>query len=320
MKSLPPNDYESMPALIPPAGYILVIRDVDGDRFRIDKTQQPKPYLDGLRSEGNRRYGFELIAVIETADLAASAVELYDRHLATLSGAWLHLDNYQLHELRQSMLQTGAFRSRYISPRRQKLADSDAELPRPQRPSIPLHGGSSSIHGSRAPSAPVFVRYGTRALEERLSAQTDEEVVSRPVRICQAVGHFFDDLWTRHPGKVVAFIAFIALVCLASLDGSPYPGRSYRLAATSVPLRQDPTPTPTWSPRRRTYMVEQIAHIRACPSSRCEYLGLLPVRTEIRSLSSVAGEEIAGNETWMKFRYYDGEAYVHSSRLRPGET
>jgi len=315
-----------MPALTPPAGYILVIRDVDGDRFRIDATQQPKPYLEGMRSEGNRRYGFELIAVVETADLSASEAELYDRHLAMLGGEWLQLDDMQLRELRRSMLQTGAFPSRYINPRSQMRNDSGVNPPRIRREPIPSPSGSSSRLGSRGrvarPSAPVFVRYGTRALDRRrrLSAQTDEEVVSRPVRIGQAVGHFFDDLWTTHPGKAVAFIVFIALVCLASLDKTPYPGRSYRSAATSVPLRQDPTPTPARLPDRRTYMVERIAQIMACASRRCEYLGLLPVRTEIRSLGKVAGEAIDGNGTWIKFRYNDGEAYVHSSRLRPGET
>ena len=311
-----------MPALSPPAGYILVIRDVDGDRYRIDATQQPKPYLDGLRGEGSRRYGFELIAVLESADLAASEAELYDRHLATLSGAWLHLDSYQLRELQRSILQTGAYRSRYLSRRPQVRADSASSEPRVETHSP---GGESPRIGPRQgptqPSSPVFVRYGTRGLEghRRQAARSDAEVDSRRVRIGQAVGHFIDDLWTRHPGKVLAFIFLIALVSIASLDGSPYSRISYRATATTVPLRQDPTPTPDWSPRRRKYMVEQIAHIRACPSSRCEYLGLLPVRTEIHSLASVAGEEIAGNETWMKFRYYDGEAYVHSSRLRTSE-
>ncbi len=214
-----------MPALSAPAAYILVIRDVDGDRFRIDATQQPKPYLDELRGEGVRRYGFELIAVVETADLAASEAELYDRHLATLSDAWLHLDSHQLRELRESMLETGAFRSRYISPQPKKPAASTS---RDLRADTQLPGAGPSRSGPRdrptAPSSPVFVRYGTRALDghRRLSAQSDAEFSRRRVPIRQAIGHFIDDLWTKHPGKLVAFIVVIALVCLLSLDGSPY--------------------------------------------------------------------------------------------------
>lgn len=225
MKSLPPADYESMPALSPPAAYILVIRDVDGDRYRIDATAQPKPYLDELRGEGDRRYGFELIAVVETADLAASERELYDRHLATLSGDWLHLDSHQLRELRDSMLETGAFRSSYISPRPIKPAAStsselgtDSQLPGGEFPR------ARPRERPTPPSSPVFVRYGTRALDghRRLSAQSDAEFSRRRVPIRQAIGHFIDDLWTKHPGKLVAFIVVIAIVCLLSLDGSPY--------------------------------------------------------------------------------------------------
>ncbi len=226
MKSLPPADYESMPTLSAPAGYILVIRDVDGDRYRIDSTQHPKTYLDELRSEGDRRYGFELIAVAETADLAASEAELYDRHLATLSSAWLQLDSQQLRELRQLMLQTGAFRSCYVSPRPKRRADSASMPLNAQATSTPLPGDRSSRAGPRTrptpPSNPVFVRYGTRALD-RQRAQSDAECDSRPVSISQAVGHFVDDLWTRHPGKLLAVIVVIALICLLSLDGSPYP-------------------------------------------------------------------------------------------------
>ena len=319
MKSLPPADYESMPALSAPAAYILVIRDVDGDRYRIDATQQPKTYLDELRGEGDRRYGFELIAVVETADIAASEAELYDRHLATLSGAWLHLDSHQLRELRESMLETGAFRSRYISPRPIKPAASTS---RELRTDTQLPGGESPRGRPRErptpPSSPVFVRYGSRALDgqRRLMAQSDAEFDSRPVPISQALSHFIDDLWTRHPGKLVAFVVVIAIVCLLSLDGSPYPPSLNSVTATAPPIVQDPTPTPAWRMRRWEYVVERSADVRSCPSIQCEYLGLLPVRTEIYSLAEVDGEEIDGNKTWIKFRYYDGEAYAHSSRLR----
>ncbi len=86
--------------------------------------------------------------------------------------------------------------------------------------------------------------------------------------------------------------------------------------ATAPPIAQDPTPTTAWRMGRREYVVERSAGVRSCPSFQCEYLGLLPVRSAVRALSLVDGEEINGNATWIAFRYYDGEAYAHSSRLR----
>ena len=280
MKSLPPSDYESMPALSAPAAYILVIRDVDGDRYRIDAALQPKPYLDELRGEGDRRYGFELIAVVETADLAASERELYDVHLATLSGDWLHLDSHQLRELRESMLETGAFRSRYISPRPKKTAASTS---RELGADTQSPGAGPSRAGPRdrpkPPSTPVFVRYGSRALDgqRRLMAQSDAEFDSRRVPISQAISHFIDDLWTRHPGKLVAFIVVIAIVCLFSLDGSPYPRSLNSATATAPPIAQDPTPTTAWRLGRRGVRGRAGARVwRSCPSFTCDLLGLLP--------------------------------------------
>lgn len=86
--------------------------------------------------------------------------------------------------------------------------------------------------------------------------------------------------------------------------------------ATPAPIAQDPTPTPAWRKGRREYVVERSAGVRSCPSFQCDFLGLLPVRTAVRALSLVDGEEINGNATWIAFRYYDGKAYAHSGRLR----
>ena len=42
LKSLPPASYQALPALPSPAGYILVIRDIDSDGYRIDATEHPQ--------------------------------------------------------------------------------------------------------------------------------------------------------------------------------------------------------------------------------------------------------------------------------------
>ncbi len=339
MKSLPPTTYKSLPALPSPAGYILVIRDIDTDSYRIDATEHPKRYLDDLFADSGRQYGIELVSILQSEDLAASASALYDRHQARLSDVWLQLDPYQLKELRQSILQLYAHSSQYLHPRPQRPPEA-----KPETKTSVKTGPTSAARLAQRPQAgrqrpqsppPAYRRYGTRALRRqgRESARQEAELSNRRISIREAIGDYIDDLWQNHPGRVVAFIvilflvnlaAFIVilfLVNLAALDDVSYPARSLRrgrVVKTAIPARTDPTPLPTYTPdRRQAYMVEQIAHIRSCPSKSCTYLGLLPVRTEIFSLGTVRGEEVDGNDAWINFSYYDSAAFVHSSVLSP---
>ena len=327
MKSLPPTTYKSLPALPSPAGYILVIRDIDTDSYRIDATEHPKRYLDDLFADSGRQYGIELVSILQSENLKASEALLYERYLATLSGEWLQLDPYQLKELRQSILQLYAHSSQYLRPRPQRLPKSEQQA----KTSVKT-GPTSAGRSAQRPQAgrqwpqsppPAYRRYGTRALrrQRRESARQESELSNRRISIREAIGHYIDDLWHNHPGRVVTFIVVLFLVSLVALYDDYYPAQSLRrgrVVKTAIPARTDPTPLPTYTPdRRQAYMVEQIAHVKSCPSKSCTDLGLLPVRTEIFSLGSVQGEEVDGNDAWIKFPYYDGAAFVHSSVLSP---
>ena len=129
MKSLGPKDYESLPALESPGGYVCVIRDIDRDLYRIEATRSPKALVDAVVSEEQRNFGIELVALLQTDDLAASEAALYAQHHARLSSEWLELDAHQLEELRQSALQIDAYASRYLTsanPALDQAAASDA--------------------------------------------------------------------------------------------------------------------------------------------------------------------------------------------------
>ena len=115
MRSLPPRDYQLLPTLEWPAGYICVIRDIDSDRFRIDSTDHPAAFLSAIMDDDARRFGVEVVSILETEDVQASETELYERHHARLSAEWHALDAYQLAELRQSILQIDAHRSCYLA-------------------------------------------------------------------------------------------------------------------------------------------------------------------------------------------------------------
>lgn len=115
MRSLSPKDYESLPPLEAPSGYICVIRDIDSDTFRIDGADLPATLVRAIMDEAERAFGIELVSVLETEDLRLSESNLYERYHARLSEKWLDLDAYQLEALRRSILQIDAHRSLYLT-------------------------------------------------------------------------------------------------------------------------------------------------------------------------------------------------------------
>ena len=114
--SLPPEDYRSMPALKPPAGYICVMRDARGSLYRIQQTASPRTFVDDLVSSEALSFGLELIAILGTDHVRESEAYLHDRYGAALGAAWMSFDQHQIEQLKDSALQTNSHRSCYIFP------------------------------------------------------------------------------------------------------------------------------------------------------------------------------------------------------------
>ena len=194
MKSLPPKEYESLPALAAPAGYIIVVRDIDRDTFRIDGTRNPGLYVEKLQRESQRRFGIELVSILQTPDLSASEAELYDRHHARLSEQWLALDPYQVEELRRSSLQIDAQESLYLSPKQEAASTAaafDQTAPRSERRATRyVSSAGANYHRSKeamefrrayAPRPPRSRAPGYRRYANSLRRYREEEAVERPV-------------------------------------------------------------------------------------------------------------------------------------------
>lgn len=309
MLSLAPKDYESLPQLGPPAGYICVLRDIDSDRYRIEGAQQPKALVDSIYAETRRRFGLELVAVLATEDIAASAAQLYDNHFAELSGDWLALDRYQLDELRQSNLDISAFESHYLA--RPERTDPGEGLP--ARGALPKPSRSGTL-GS--------IRYGADSLRRRRPAfrNQDWQPVAPP-SLKARLGHGFDQLWLNYPVQTALAIVILALVAFASVD---QPNR-VQIHSVTVMMTQEPTVTPKAKPTllRRDgapYLVTRLAPVYTCPSRTCQLVSRLAARTQVQELMSVIGAQIGDSPLWIEFRLNGEPAFVHSSYLTPLET
>ena len=166
LRSVPPKDYVSLPALDSPAGYICVIRDIDRDRYRIEATHLPATLIDVVVAEDKDGFGIELVSLLQTEDLAASEAELFARHHARLSSEWLELDALQLAELRRSALRIDAHASQYLTHEGETLSDAAAPDTTDSRSALRASYGSSGARWKRLrPRSPIpTAAYGLQAL------------------------------------------------------------------------------------------------------------------------------------------------------------
>ncbi len=217
MKSLAPKDYHLLPKLDAPAGYIFVLRDIDRDAYRFDSADHPATYLKTLLAEMTGSFGIELIAILETDDIAASASQLFDAHHARLSRDWRKLDAYQLRALRKSELRILDFNSYYISRPQTSPADAARRASSLAGPRERSRAGQSHWEDPDKPSSPVveYYRYGER---RRRQLQAHEQDSWR-----QSLSDKFDDFLHNHPGLVIAFVLLLMLLCLIHFWDRPYP-------------------------------------------------------------------------------------------------
>ncbi|MCY3780096.1 MAG: hypothetical protein OXG78_07300 [Chloroflexi bacterium] len=234
MKSSAPRDYESLPGLEPPAGYVCVIRDIDSDNYRIEGAAHPGLYIEALLNEEKRDFGIELLSILETEDLATAEAELYELYHARLSSDWLDLDPYQLEVLRRSVLQIDAYPSHYLTPQRAPYA-REATRPKPisryRRLASSYHRGTSEAEGfrraysrpstgpnrsqwkHRRPRQPIPERrYGARSL--RRNRDMSRHHGEKRLSIRAKAGELFEDLFVNHPGIVIAVLLTLMLILL----------------------------------------------------------------------------------------------------------
>ena len=323
MRSLPPQDFDILPTLATPAGYICVIRDIDSDNFRIEGTNQPKTLVDTVLAESDRSFGIELVSILETEDLAASEAELYERYQARLSSDWLELDEYQLDELRRSILQIDAHASHYLRPGE---STSPASRPtafreQPGSSSAPARISQRRAAGRTPRARPLSsYQYGMRALRSRRRTRTRQgaQLTIRPPSWRQQIGHLFDDFWTNHPVEAVTVVLVTVFCCLVLLDKfyvSPYSN-----------IRQDSeTNTPSSCKLQNSggqsesadYLVREKASVHSCASDNCIRLARVPKKTQIQALCSVQGALLEGSREWIEFRHNGETAFIHIGFLDP---
>ena len=221
MKSIAPKDYETLPTLAAPAGYICLIRDIDSDSYRIEGTAQPAQYIENVLKETGRKFGIELVSILAAEDLAAAEAGLYQRYQARLSSDWLELDPYQLEELRRSTLRIDAYASHYIMPQRPPYASQEPSAKQTSRNELRANRNSPFSNRSRwkrrIPGPPLPERrYGARSL--RRDQVPSENRGKERLSLGDRASDLFEDAFVNHPGKVIFVILLLMFIVLIYLQ------------------------------------------------------------------------------------------------------
>ena len=185
-----------------------MLRDIDRDVYRIDSTDNPAAYVDRLLAEMTGAFGIELLSILETEDITASEMQLYERYHAALGDSWLELDAYQLKALRKSELRIIDYSSHYISQRHPVAVETERLARSVAKPGERNATGQSRGAGSNAPTPPVLEYY--RYDERRSRRQEAHEADSWR----QSLSDKTDDFLHNHPGLVIAFMLLLMLLTM----------------------------------------------------------------------------------------------------------
>ncbi|MCY4021448.1 MAG: hypothetical protein OXG39_18725 [Chloroflexi bacterium] len=218
MQSLPPSSYIALPKLKLPASYVCVVRDVDSDSYRIDKTQDPPGFIQGVLAERDGDYGIELLAIVQTGDLNAFESFLLERHDASLGVDWMSLDDYQLRELRSSVLQINAYHSQYLTTQQYHhalaSAGAAATLDSVKRPAGETReSGQVMLEGLRSNSvgAANQRRLRTRTRIRSRSELWNQELPPEQVSLKQRIDAKINHLILNDPALLVSIAILIAI-------------------------------------------------------------------------------------------------------------
>lgn len=227
LKTIDPRDYQAQPDLAPPAGYICVVRDVEDDRWRIEGAQHPGWLVEKILAETETRFGIEVVSILETEELSASASQLYDRHQAALGETWLELDEYQVETLRRSVLQIDAHPSHYLksiaptaaSEMSTAISRGSARRCSPRRRRD--RWGFRRVEPARPAlhKPPLHRSYGVKALKDyrESEARRPRQNADDPARMVLNMSERFARFRESDEGKalqVILFLLFVAIMCV----------------------------------------------------------------------------------------------------------
>ena len=292
IKRIPLARAKNLPWLKAPAGYVIVIEDVEyGNRFIILRLQEVNSRA--LARAAAFPFETELYVVFSAPDAAELARELHDRFAAAEDlNQWFDLDEAQAAQLREF--------GRPQAPSLRDLALSELE-------------GQSLFEKSRIVSAKAE---GPPA-QDRISRQRPRRrwaswlLLLAIIALVASVLGNAPQLSRLLSGRtsLQEMLGARSVVASATADPSPI-RRAASFTATSAAVVR----------AGDVFYVLVRANARVCASRECRPAVVLEAGSRIAAQWQETGQSVGGNSTWIAFMRGGSILYVHSSALSPQRT
>ena len=283
-RRIPTQQAANLPRLQPPAGYVVVIQDVDyGNRFKIGRAQQID--RDQIRRIADLSIEIRLALILEAENAAGLALDLRDQFVGQGSlDEWFDLDDAQVAQL--------------------------DEIGRPQAPSLRTlalneMGAESLVQDAKivrtTPESPFARRQRS---EKRPARRWLAWVILLLIVALGAVVAREAPVIRREIARLVNPQAQRMTVTRPDPDSSP----------TTITRRA--TQSPSALPGRgEIFFVRERARARSCASTGCNTIDFLDVGSRIVALRYENGQRVQGDNVWIKFAQGEALLYVHRSVL-----
>ncbi len=300
VKRISPRTGQRLERLKPPAGYLVLVQDVEyGGRYRTARYQA----LDSAQLERGGDFPFETrVARVWQAENAAAIERALHDALAGggEAGQWFDW---------QGSLDG------WLAPDRPDEAVSLGQLARND------YEAGSQLQGAQITDAPARARPAAAPASPRRRRRPLLAWLLLLVIIAAGVALAIQrdairdeiDRWLRDSGWSAHSPTPTPRTTLAKATWTP----------TTVPPASRSTASPASSPPAarveiagEVYYAAMRARARKCPRLSCEVLEVLPPNARIEALRVVTGEPVAGSSLWVEFQLGDERASVHVSTLK----
>lgn len=311
VKRIAADRVSRLPRLAPPAGYIVLIQDVEyGSRYKIARHQQLDRHL--MKRGADFPFETRVAKIWQAEDAAAAEQDLHDEiAVGTAIGEWFDLDRMPTAAETPTTAQIPTVQRESVSLRDLVQHDGDAES---------LLGESKIVDSpapaSARPSSPPRARQPER--RRRSAAPSAQRSDRRRGRRRGA--------WAFVVG-LLALAGFFAAerstdvrrVINSLLEESSRPAVSDGAAAPTTRAgtagARSALPTPEVEGRGEVFVTTTRARVRTCANLNCRILAMLNPDTRIMALRHAKGQSVNGSDRWIVFRFRGQDANIHSSVL-----
>ena len=276
LTNVPARNYQDLPKLEAPAGYVYIIQDVDfSNRYKIGRTNHPRTRLNKFGVE--LPFKTEVVHILRTDDAVATERDLHKKFSKSHArGEWFDLDDAQLRAIRQL-----------------------GQQPKQQRE---LATNSNHLSNPVAKLASICLIF--LIILVVFSMIEDESVSGGSILF----------LSRKTPTALPTYTpTSVPPTVLPTDTPTSIPPTA---PPTDTPtLQPAPTVTATVASSPK-YMVETSggvnANIRACPRTSCDIVAKFAPGSEVEVIGRVVGETVYGTDIWLEVSFKGGSAYIHS--------